>query len=149
MASENDLSNQPSHPSVVLNDRVELYDTDASGLIFYGAATRWATAAQFRLFQSLGHKVDFAAGTTTPVRAAAFEYLGPLHLGDEISLTAWIDEVGRTSLTVVIEVRTAGDGVLRVRAKLSHVHVRLADMAPIAVPAHLAGAARTRRQPGP
>jgi YbgC/YbaW family acyl-CoA thioester hydrolase len=149
MATEHDPSSPPSHPSVVLHDRVELYDTDASGLIFYGAATRWATAAQFRLFQSLGHRVDFAAGTTTPVRAAAFEYLGPLHLGDEISLTAWIDEVGRTSLTVVIEVRTSGDGTLRVRAKLSHVHVRLADMTPISVPAHLASAARSERRPGP
>lgn len=124
---------------VKIRDKVRLYDTDASGLIFYGAATRWVTAAQSELWDSLGHRISFDPhGITTPVRAATLEYHQALHQHDEIDIEAWVDKIGRTSVVIAVEIRARGE--LCVSARMTHVCVDLASMSPQPVPAWLADA---------
>jgi len=129
-------------PLVSFGDVVRLYDTDASGLIYFGAATRWATEATFELMRAIGRVVEFDGGWVTPVRAANFEYLTRLAMGDDIVVSARFARVGRTSFEIGIDVNR--DGVACVRARMTHVHVNLADGRTGPVPAEIAALAVAR-----
>lgn len=129
-------------PRISFGDVVRLYDTDASGLIYFGAATRWATEATFELMAAIGRTVEFDGGWVTPVRAANFEYLTRLAMGDDITVSAWFARVGRTSFEIEIDV--ARDGATCVRARMTHVHVNLADGRTGPVPAEIAALAVAR-----
>lgn len=124
---------------VRLRDTVRLYDTDASGLIFFGALTRWMTDAHSELFAALGHRIGFGTGYGMPVRAAELEYLGPLAQHDRIEVVSWVDRVGRTSVRIVCEVRCGGE--VRARGATTHVNVSLSDMQPVELPPAIVAAA--------
>ncbi len=124
-------------PKVVFGDTVKLYDTDASGLIYFGAATRWVTDVTFELMDAVGRVVAFDGGWTTPVRAASFEYVGMLGVGDDITVSGWFSRVGTTSFDVAIDVAKAGSTF--VRATMTHVHVNLADGRKGPVPPQIGG----------
>lgn len=131
-------------PAVVVRERVRLDDTDSSGLIYYGAVTRWLTRAQFELWLALGFRQEgLLPSPMMPVVDAHLRYHGPLALGDPYELRVWIDEAGATSLTVAFEIGL--DGVTKVDARMIHVHLDATSGRPSPLPAAMVAAARTRR----
>jgi len=85
--------------------RVAYVDTDASGRIHFTAALRYfeiaGHALERLLFDGrLAQEVDIAGFPRADVRA---QYLDALEAGDEILVTAWVEKVGRTSVTFGFE----------------------------------------------
>jgi acyl-CoA thioesterase FadM len=115
---------------IIIRRRVLLPDTDASGLIFFGAPARWVAEAHAELMGSIGRR--WGGTTATPTRAYEVAFERPLRVDDEIEHTAWVSEIGRTSFAVAHEIRCRG--AIAVTATSRHVHVRLADMTPLPVP---------------
>lgn len=125
-------------PVAVARNEVRIYDTDASGLIYYGATTRFFHDAQMCLFRHLGYRPDFVEGSSTVVRSSAFELHAPLHMGDVYESEAWVAEVGRTSITVGH--RVVSGGVTRITGHTGFVHVSIHTMKPAPLPTVLAEA---------
>lgn len=81
--------------SHVYRTRVAWVDTDASGLIHFTAAFRWAEAAEHDLLRSLGHE---SPGGFPRVDVQA-SYRAPLHFGDELEVRIGVRGLGSTSIT--------------------------------------------------
>jgi YbgC/YbaW family acyl-CoA thioester hydrolase len=123
-------------PIGVVRNEVRIYDTDASGLIFYGSTTRFFSDAQMVLFRHLGYRPDFEEGSSTVVRSSQFELRAPLHMGDVFESEAWVSTVGRTSIATGHRV-TCQDRVCLV-GTTTFVHVSIHTMRPSPLPAELA-----------
>ncbi len=118
--------------------RIYLYDMDVSGLLFFGAPTRWLAEAEAELLESLGVGIlegDFG----TPVRSMEIDYLKPLRLHEEVFQEAWVSKVGRSSFTISHRFSKAG-GVVAVSAETRHVYLRMSDVQPHPVPEAIRGA---------
>lgn len=105
---------------------VTMGDTDASGLIFYPAVSRWAAETFDRWLLDVGHplKEMLARGRATPIVHVAADIHAPLGLSDLIDTTLSVAHVGTTSLRLRFEC-VRGDGVLAVVVETAHVFVRL------------------------
>jgi acyl-CoA thioesterase FadM len=125
--------------------RVEIYDTDASGLIFYGAPTRWFADAEQELYDALGVRWPMMEsehgaatdhlGPSAPTRSYEVHLDGPLRFREVYLHEAWISRVGRSSFTMSHRISVAGE--VRVRGDVHRVYVEVdADgtMAPRDVP---------------
>lgn len=132
-------------PVAVVRNEVRIYDTDASGLIFYGAATRFFHDPQMALFRHLGYRPDFVEGSSTVVRGCAFELRSPLHMGDVFESEAWVAEVGRTS--IVCGHRVVSGGRTCLTGTTSFVHVSIHTMKPSPLPEVLASVVPLGRTP--
>jgi acyl-CoA thioesterase FadM len=134
-------------PIAVVRDEIHIYDTDASGLIYYGTATRFFHDAQLVLFRHLGYRPDFVEGSSTVVRSASFELHSPLRMGDVYESEAWVAEVGRTSIRVGHRVVSGGRVCLTGTTGFVHVSIHTMQVAPL--PAVLASAAPVTPPAGP
>ncbi len=105
---------------------VTMGDTDASGLIFYPAVSRWAAETFDRWLLDIGHplKEMFARGRATPIVHVAADIHAPLGLSDLIDTTLSVAHVGTTSMQLRFEC-TRSDGILAVVVETAHVFVRL------------------------
>jgi acyl-CoA thioester hydrolase len=121
--------------------RIYISDTDASGLIFFGAVTRWIAEAHTDMMSSFG-VVTLSDGAATPTRALSVEYDHPLHLHDVVLQRAWISALGTTSYAVTHEVVHEATGRVAVRATTRHVALNLDDFKPRPVPDLIASAFR-------
>jgi|GEM_PF-6756489 len=107
---------------------VQIYDTDASGLIFFAAPLRWFAEGEeefmtrFGLLEVLGHRRDFAdAGPMAPTRAYEVSLDRPLRFRDCFEQRTWISEVGTTSYAISHLI--AVDGEPRVQGTVRRVTV--------------------------
>jgi YbgC/YbaW family acyl-CoA thioester hydrolase len=81
---------------------VELADTDAFGVIFWGAVVRWSQ----RGYENLARRAGFPIETMLdldhdhPVVNASLEYFRPLRLGHRITARTDIPKVGNRSFHV-------------------------------------------------
>jgi YbgC/YbaW family acyl-CoA thioester hydrolase len=131
-------------PTIVVRERIRLSDTDSSGLIYYGAVTAWFTRAQAELWYALGFKQEgLGPSPMMPVVNADISYHASLKLADEYELRAWVEEAGRTSLTVGFAVTKSGEPC--VTASMTHVHLDPATMGPAPLPDAMIAAALSRR----
>lgn len=128
-------------PIVARKDRVAIYDTDASGLIFYGSPTRWVSVGDAELLRAIGLELPklrdgMATGAAAaPIRHYRVDIDAPMWFRDEYEHRTWIGYVGTTSYTTDHEFRV-GDKVC-VRAALLHVNVEVRDdgsMTSVALP---------------
>lgn len=125
-------------PIGVVRNEVRIYDTDASGLIFYGTATRFFSDAQMVLFRHLGYRPDFEEGSSTVVRGSQFELRSPLHMGDVFESEAWVARVGTTS--IVCGHRVVSGGRVCIVGTTTFVHVSIHTMQSSRLPDVLADA---------
>ncbi|HVX19772.1 MAG TPA: acyl-CoA thioesterase [Acidimicrobiales bacterium] len=107
---------------------VQIYDTDASGLIFFAAPLRWFAEGEeefmgrFGLLEALGHRQAFAAaGPMAPTRAYDVSLDRPLRFRDQFEQRTWISKVGATSYAVSHLILV--DGEPRVRGTVHRVTV--------------------------
>lgn len=121
---------------------IRLYDTDASGLIFFGA--------QFRI----AHEVyeEFAAHLGLPLAAvlregklllpivhAEADYAAPLAVGDRVSVRVAVARIGEHSVTVRYRLVLA-DGREAGKVTLVHATIDAVTRLPVAVPEKLRAA---------
>jgi acyl-CoA thioesterase FadM len=105
---------------------VTMGDTDASGLIFYPAVSRWAAETFDHWLIAIGDSLKkmLSRGRATPIVHVAAEIRAPLGLSDVIDTTLSVKHVGTTSMQLRFEC-VRGDGVLAVVVETTHVFVRL------------------------
>ncbi|HEX3947666.1 MAG TPA: acyl-CoA thioesterase [Acidimicrobiales bacterium] len=121
---------------------VQIYDTDASGLIFFAAPLRWFAEGEeeymdrFGLLDLLGHLRNFdEAGPMAPTRAYEVALDRPLRFRDRYEQRTWIGRVGATSYSV--EHLISVDGQARARGTVHRVTVTPGPdgtLVPMAVP---------------
>ena len=81
---------------------VELTDTDAFGVIFWGAPVRWAQRGHENLARAAGYPIECMLHKEYdhPVVKVSMEYRLPMRLGDRIRVRTEIIEVGNRSFHV-------------------------------------------------
>jgi acyl-CoA thioester hydrolase len=77
-------------------------DTDAAGIWHHSVVIRWAEEAEAELHRELGI-IDETFGATPRVRTE-FEFGLPLEFDEVVDITLTVVELGRTSITYLIEV---------------------------------------------
>jgi YbgC/YbaW family acyl-CoA thioester hydrolase len=99
-------------------------DTDAAGIIYYGAPYRWHEAALQEWLYSIGHpqKEHIASRVSFPSVHSEADYKQPLALGDMLGVTMTAGGLGRSSFSLVSEYRLAGQVCVSVRS--THVWCR-------------------------
>jgi len=115
---------------------IRLSDTDAAGRIFFAAAGRiahdaWETWMETKGLPIAGIIRDAAWGL--PVVQSATEFHKPLALGDRITITTRVAQVGRRSVTFSHQLHRA-DGSVAARVTMTHVAVSARTGKAIALP---------------
>jgi YbgC/YbaW family acyl-CoA thioester hydrolase len=101
---------------------VELADTDAFGVIFWGAPVRWVQRGYENLMRAAGHPIErmLHLDHDHPVVNASIQFLRPLRLGNRIQVRTEIAQVGNRSFHV--RTRVFGmDGEVAIDATCVHV----------------------------
>ena len=96
----------PTTPFVI-EERVRWSDADAAGIIFYGAYVRFFELAETELFRSVGlsYGVMFEEYDMYLPRVQVHtEFHYPARLDDVLEVAAYVEHVGRRSLTMHFDV---------------------------------------------
>jgi len=126
---------------------ITLFDTDASGLLFYGSLFR-LTQSCFEAFLR-ERKLPIEQWITgdlpvLPVRRVEAEYRAPLRVGAQIEVGITTLEIGTSSLTMTYSVLDTNTKTECATATVTHVTVDRTEMKPIPVPAAIAKALSRR-----
>ena len=127
--------------------RVQIYDTDASGLIFYGAPARWFADGEQEFFEALGLRMPLMesefgeasqdlTGPSAPTRSFDVHIDSPLRFLQVFDHDVWISRVGNTSFSISHRISVGGE--TKVRGSVNRVYVEVDDggnMIPATVPA--------------
>ncbi len=116
---------------------ISLFDTDASGLLFYGSLFR-LTQSCFEAFLSTKNlPIDrWITGDlpALPVRKVDAEYRAPLRAGAQIEVSITKISIGTTSLTVTYSVVDVDTQTECATATITHVALDRAEKKSIALP---------------
>lgn len=116
---------------------ISLFDTDASGLLFYGSLFR-LTQSCFEAFLSTNNlPIDrWITGDlpALPVRKVDAEYRAPLRAGAQIEVSITNISIGTTSLTVTYSVVDIDTQTECATATITHVALDRAEKKSIALP---------------
>jgi acyl-CoA thioester hydrolase len=101
---------------------IELADTDAFGVIFWGSPVRWTQRGYENLARQAGHPIQNMLNLDHdhPVVNASIELYRPLRLGDRIRVRTHISKVGSRSFHVLSRVFGEDDS-LAVKTTVIHV----------------------------
>lgn len=82
---------------------VEFRDTDAAGIVHFSAFFFWMESAEHELLRAVGVPVVERRGdgvdVSWPRVSVSCDYLSAVRFGDELSITASVSQIGRTSVT--------------------------------------------------
>jgi acyl-CoA thioester hydrolase len=108
-------------------ERVRMVDTDASGLLYFGAVYRWAESmfGSWLLHVGPGMGEMLRDGTAVPVVHSEAEYRGPLTVDDALVLALHAGPVGRTSFGFVCDARYGAESSPRITIRTRHVYGRI------------------------
>ena len=122
---------------------ITLFDTDASGLLFYGSLFRLTQSCFEALLREKGLPIEhWIMGNlpVLPVRKIEAEYRAPLRVGAHVEVQIANLEIGTSSLTITYAVIDTDTKTECATATVTHVAVDRTEMKPIPVPAALAKA---------
>jgi acyl-CoA thioester hydrolase len=108
--------------------RVRYSEIDGQKVVFNSRYLEYADVAITEYYRSLGVPPTAPAGSEVPefhVAKAAIEFKAPIYLDEEIDLCVRTLRVGRTSWTILIEIRGAARGDIRATIEEVQVHVDL------------------------
>jgi 1,4-dihydroxy-2-naphthoyl-CoA hydrolase len=118
---------------------VRLHDTDAAGILFFANQFIFIHDTYEELLRQLGFSITAAlrnGSFIVPIVHAESQYLKPLTVGDEITVTVQVAKIGETSF--VLEYELLGDDGQSVgKAKTVHVAVDKQTQNKIALPEKL------------
>lgn len=96
--------------------RVYYEDTDAGGVVYHARYLAFAERGRTELMRSLGHHMGevVAAGGGFVVRGATLDYKAPARLDDLVTVASRVSSIGRSSLTMLHEVRRGAEILVRI-----------------------------------
>ncbi len=96
---------------------VRYAECDQQGIVFNGHYLTWADEACTAWFASVGtpYEALLARGLDMRVKASALTWTAPARWGDTVDVHAGLDAVGRTSWTVLLDVRVGERTCCQVR----------------------------------
>lgn len=104
---------------------------DAAGWVFYPRYALFVNAAVERAFaEGLGwpfHRMHLEEHLGVPTVDLQMRFHRPSRLGEELTLSLRVEAVGRSSATLAVDMRVAGEDEARVDARVVLVHVALGD----------------------
>jgi acyl-CoA thioesterase FadM len=100
--------------SILMQRRIEWWDTDASGLYHNTAASRLLESAETLMLGRLGILDDVYH--RLPRAHFGADFLRPLKFHDLVDVALWVSDVGRSSITYGMEIRHGEDVCVRIQA---------------------------------
>jgi 1,4-dihydroxy-2-naphthoyl-CoA hydrolase len=102
--------------------KVRMYDTDAAGILYFGNQFRFAHDTFEAMMDTQGwnfQRLFEVEPFIFVIVHAESDYLGAMHVGDEIQVTAHVSHIGNSSFTLDYEIHK--QETLVGRAKTVHV----------------------------
>jgi acyl-CoA thioester hydrolase len=96
----------PSKSPFVTTEHVRWEDIDLAGIARYGSYTRFLDVAETDLYRSLGKPLSVLHAeykVWLPRKVMHIDYFAPARLDDEITIVAYFSNIGRTSVTLNID----------------------------------------------
>jgi YbgC/YbaW family acyl-CoA thioester hydrolase len=127
---------------------VKLHDTDSYGIIFFPNQLRICHDALQELWRCLGHPLRPTRSDMTflPVVVhAESDYLAPIRLGDELTISIGLAAIGTTSITLDYRLRNQHDAEVG-RARTVQVCIDPTTSVKIPVPPLLRAALAARHE---
>ena len=124
---------------------VRLHNTDAAGILFFANQFVFIHDAYEELLRLLGFSIAETlrdGSFVVPIVHAESQYLKPLTVGDEITVTVQVAKIGETSFVLEYELFSV-DGELAGKAKTVHVAVSKQKQKKIMLPEELRQALKT------
>ena len=121
-------------------DYVRWADVDLVGIMRYDAYLRLADVAETDFFRALGVPIGALArrlGVWLPRKVVRMEYFAPSRLDDELRLGVAVSRLGRTSLTLAIEVTSPRDDARLATIEMVLVRVTTQELEMRELPAEL------------
>ncbi|HSU94379.1 MAG TPA: thioesterase family protein [Gemmatimonadaceae bacterium] len=90
----------------VTTEHVRWEDIDLAGIARYGSYTRFLDVAETDLYRSLGKPLSVLHAeykVWLPRKVMHIDYFAPARLDDEITIAAYFSSIGRTSVTLNID----------------------------------------------
>ncbi|MGC6417557.1 MAG: acyl-CoA thioesterase [Bradymonadia bacterium] len=113
------------------------HEVDRAGIIFYGRAFQYAHVC-FEEMLTVGFgdfdRVFDDVGVGCPLVHADASFSRPMRRGERLIARLQIERLSARSLTVLVEMVGADDGVLRCAVRQKHAFVRIADFTPCQCP---------------
>jgi acyl-CoA thioesterase FadM len=100
--------------SILMQRRIEWWDTDASGLYHNTAASRLLESAETLLLGRLGILDDVYH--RLPRAHIGADFLRPLRFHDLVDVTLWVSAIGRSSITYDMEIHRGEEVCVRMQA---------------------------------
>lgn len=92
--------------------RVEFRDTDAAGIVHFSAFFFWMESVEHELLRAAGvpvvDRLPDGVDASWPRVSASCDYVSALRFGDEVSISAAVAEIGRTSITYSFQFEQGG-----------------------------------------
>jgi 1,4-dihydroxy-2-naphthoyl-CoA hydrolase len=121
---------------------IRLFDTDASGLIFFGAQFRIAHEVYEEFAAHLGYPLAAVlreGKLLLPIVHAEADFAAPLAVGDRVTVWVAVARIGEHSFALRYRLEAAG-GTEAGRVDLVHAVIDAATRRPVCVPEELRGA---------
>ena len=96
----------PANPPFVTTEYVRWEDIDLAGIARYGTYTRFLDVAETDLYRSLGKPLSVLHAeykVWLPRKVMHIDYSSPARLDDQIVIAAYFSNIGRTSVTLNID----------------------------------------------
>jgi acyl-CoA thioester hydrolase len=105
--------------------RVRYHETDAMGIVHHAAYITWFEEGRSAFTRCIGYPYSTmeAEGVALAVAEVTARYHVPARYDDEVVVLACLEALGSRGMTFTYEVRRAGDGVLLVTGRSTHVSV--------------------------
>jgi YbgC/YbaW family acyl-CoA thioester hydrolase len=121
----------------MFSDRVRWADVDLIGIMRFSAYTRLIELAEQELMREAGLSyatIFDAPETYLPRRHLSIDYFAPVRIDDLLTLVTYVSQIGETSLTMRIDVRSDGQWTLVAAAELVLVCVTAASFSKVRLP---------------
>lgn len=120
--------------------RVQFAETDMAGVLHFANYYRMMEEVEHAFWRSHGLSVVFAhegREISWPRVATSCEYFAPLRFEDELELVLTVDQVGKGSVTFVVEFRSRGTRMAVGRTKAACCAVSDGKFSPVPIPPFL------------
>jgi acyl-CoA thioester hydrolase len=107
--------------------RVRYFETDAMGIVHHAAYITWFEEGRSAFTRGIGYPYSRmeAEGIALAVAEVTARYHTPARYDDEVVVRTTLDALGSRGMTFIYEVRSAGDEVLLVSGRSTHVSLGL------------------------
>jgi YbgC/YbaW family acyl-CoA thioester hydrolase len=132
----------------VAHSTVRLQHTDAAGILFFANQLIFAHEAYEKFMEHIGHSfvsIFDSSDYIIPIVHAEADYVGPLRVGDAITVELTIENIGNSSFVIAYYIR-AVDGTEVGKCRTVHVAADRNSQSKIPIPASLRNALERFRE---